>query len=322
MNYSLEKPLVSVRLMTFMHADYISEAIESCLMQKTTFQFEIVIGDDFSTDGTRDICLEYEKKYPDIIRVLNRPLHGDYWQKRQKFGRFYNFLNIVENCRGEYIALLDGDDYWTDSLKIQKQVDFLQENEDYTMCFTRFKIKNNVGELVEDNNEHYFLNQANVIDFDFEKFSKGWHIGTQTVMFRSNKDLFASLKKYKLTRDVHLYTELLLAGKGACLSDFCAIYRVTGEGVHTSQNYRSQILSVSHVYEELYTHHKQNNFLEFKYRKFLKIYLKQVASKKDIFKYLGAAFRSYRLTSNISYLKEDLKYLWETGYSGYKRNKV
>lgn len=119
---------VSVRLMTFNHAPFIREAIESILMQKTNFFVEVVVGDDFSTDGTLDIIREYRSTENIHIRILERKEGDIYHQERQKLGRIYNFQNILDNCTGKYIALLDGDDYWTDPLKLQKQVDFLEQN--------------------------------------------------------------------------------------------------------------------------------------------------------------------------------------------------
>jgi glycosyltransferase involved in cell wall biosynthesis len=125
-----EEPLLSVRLMTYNHEEYIAQAVESCVMQVCDFKFEVVIGDDFSTDKTLEIALKYQKKYPEIVRVLHRKKGDDYYVNRQKKGRLFNFIDIVNNCKGKYIALLDGDDYWTDPLKLQKQVDFLEANEE------------------------------------------------------------------------------------------------------------------------------------------------------------------------------------------------
>lgn len=136
----LNKALVSVRLMTYNHEKYIAEAIEGCLLQQCNFNFEIIIGDDFSTDKTLEICKKFESLHPDKIKVLNRKEGDNYWTNRQKLGRLYNFSDLLNNCKGKYIALLDGDDYWTDPLKLQKQVDLLEQNEDLSGCFHNVKV--------------------------------------------------------------------------------------------------------------------------------------------------------------------------------------
>jgi glycosyltransferase involved in cell wall biosynthesis len=128
--------MVSVRLMTYNHENYISTAMEGILNQKADFNIEIVVGDDFSTDKTLEIIKKFKNTENIKIRILDRPVGGDYWQKRKEKGRLYNFINILDNCRGKYIALLDGDDYWTDSLKLQKQVDFLETNENVNLVHT------------------------------------------------------------------------------------------------------------------------------------------------------------------------------------------
>ena len=135
-----KKPMVSVRLMTYNHEKYIAEAIEGCIMQKCQFDFEVIIGDDFSHDNTLKICKEYESRYPDLIKVLDRKEGDEYWSKRQKFGRLYNFSDILNHCKGKYIALLDGDDYWTDPMKLQKQVDLLEKNKELSACFHNVKV--------------------------------------------------------------------------------------------------------------------------------------------------------------------------------------
>ena len=132
MNFN-EDPLVSVRLMAYNHGTFLRQAIESVLMQRTNFPFELVIGDDFSSDNTSEVLNNY--KTDERINILKREKGDSYWHKRQKFGRMFNFVDIVNNCKGKYIALLDGDDYWTDPLKLQKQVDILEANSDYSLCF-------------------------------------------------------------------------------------------------------------------------------------------------------------------------------------------
>lgn len=119
---SNEKPLVSVCMITYNHEAYIAEAIEGVLMQQTDFPIELVIGEDCSTDGTREICLIYEQRFPDKIRVLPRA---------RNLGIVPNYVNTLKNCNGQFIALCEGDDYWINPQKLQYQVNFLLENPTY-----------------------------------------------------------------------------------------------------------------------------------------------------------------------------------------------
>lgn len=117
--------MVSVCCITYNHKQFIGEAIDGFLMQKTNFPFEIVIGDDCSTDGASEIMDAYKEKYPDKINLI---------RTGKNVGAHENMRNIIKTCAGKYIALCDGDDYWTDPYKLQKQVDFLEQNPEYVMC--------------------------------------------------------------------------------------------------------------------------------------------------------------------------------------------
>jgi glycosyltransferase involved in cell wall biosynthesis len=123
-------PKVSVGLITFNHAAYIGEALDGVLMQQATFPFEVVVGDDFSTDGTREILIKYAEAHPDKIRLLLP-------ERNQGMNR--NVAAILEACRGDYIALLDGDDFWTDPLKLQLQADYLDSAPECSTTFHRVK---------------------------------------------------------------------------------------------------------------------------------------------------------------------------------------
>jgi glycosyltransferase involved in cell wall biosynthesis len=132
---SSDVPKVSVRLPCYNEEKNIAQAIESILVQRTDFEIEIVVGDDFSTDKTSQIISEYAHKHPQVIRVLKREKGDHYNQLRQKYGRSYNYVDILYNCRGSYVAQLDGDDYWTSPDKLQRQADFLDANPDCSVCF-------------------------------------------------------------------------------------------------------------------------------------------------------------------------------------------
>ena len=125
---------VSVLIITYNHAPFIRQAIDSVLMQKTNFDFEILLGEDDSTDGTRQIVQEYHARHPDKIRLFLHDRKNVIYINGQPTGRA-NLAHSFKNARGQYIARLDGDDYWTSPDKLQKQVDYLDKNPHITFCF-------------------------------------------------------------------------------------------------------------------------------------------------------------------------------------------
>lgn len=131
----MSTPLVSVRIVTYNHEQYIAQAIQSALDQETSFPFEIVIGEDFSTDETRAIVRQFELRNPEIVRV-------NYHTENR--GRRFNFYNTLKDCKGKYIAILDGDDYWTTKDKLQSQIEYMESHPDVALCF------HEVSNLVED----------------------------------------------------------------------------------------------------------------------------------------------------------------------------
>lgn len=126
--------MVSIVCLTYNQEDHIREAIDSFLMQKTNFKFEIVIHDDASTDSTPQILEEYKMKYPDIIRIIR--------QKENLYSKqnlLYIYKQVIDSCKSKYISYCEGDDYYIDPYKIQKQVDFLEKNPSYVMVHTGYK---------------------------------------------------------------------------------------------------------------------------------------------------------------------------------------
>ena len=120
------EPLVSVLCLAYNHELFLAQALDSFLMQRTSFNFEIVVGEDYSQDGTASILAAYAQRFPGKIRPL--------WAE-QNLGMVANMRRTQAACRGKYIAICEGDDYWTDPEKLQKQVDFLQSNPEYVLSF-------------------------------------------------------------------------------------------------------------------------------------------------------------------------------------------
>lgn len=128
-----ESIIVSIKCTAYNHEKYIRETLEGFIMQKTNFRFEAIVHDDASTDNTADIIREYAEKYPDIIK----PIYETENQYSKKDGSLLRIMN--EASRGKYFALCEGDDYWTDPYKLQKQVDFLESHPDYVLCSHRYR---------------------------------------------------------------------------------------------------------------------------------------------------------------------------------------
>lgn len=210
------QPLVSVCMITYNHEKYIAQAIESVLMQKADFEYELVIGEDCSMDKTREIVRQYANKYGKQIKIL-LPTHN--------LGMIPNLINTISACNGKYIALLEGDDYWIDPYKLQKQVDFLEGNPEYVICFHCVKILEN-GEFSNNDITEKRYNQiekypANIIDL----LTIGNFIHTPSVVFRNIIKEYPQEYMFSPVGDYFLYVILAQNGYIKRLDDVMAVYR-------------------------------------------------------------------------------------------------
>lgn len=219
MGKEVVSPLVSIICNTYNHVNYIRQCLDGFLMQETNFPIEILVHDDASTDGTADIVREYEDKYPDLIKPIYQT--ENQYSKGVKVSLKYQY----SRAKGKYIALCEGDDYWTDPLKLQKQVDLLENNHEFVMC-SHFR------ELYhQEYNNFSFSENLTYVEYDLNNLIVGdWFYQPVTVVFRNIvSDLL--LDKHTINTDVVLYYHLLQQGKGVCLPEVMAVYRLHNGGV-------------------------------------------------------------------------------------------
>ena len=215
-------PMVSVHMITYNHEPYIAQAIEGVVKQETEYPFELIIGEDCSTDSTRKIVLEYQKKYPAIIRVIA-------WNKN--VGMIKNGKKAISACRGKYIAICEGDDYWIDLLKLQKQVIFLENNPDYGLVHSdcdklyqgsKKQIKNVNGTL-KKSYEKCFNPFNGILTGDYSIFTCSVMVRTSLYMKSIDTDIFNNPKN--LQGDLPAWLEMAKHCKFKYLKDSTTVYR-------------------------------------------------------------------------------------------------
>lgn len=216
--------MLSVCCVTYNHENYIAQAIEGFLMQRTAFKYEIIIGEDCSTDGTRQIVEEYALKHPDKIKLITSEFN---------VGAHKNEFRVIQEIKGKYIALCDGDDYWTDPLKLQKQVDFLEKNHDYIMCC-------HYSKRIRENNEIYYMNlNPKPIVYTFEDilFDNDFETVLLSVVVRNTPDVINMYKSdwyYKINapdRFLKLQATFTSGKKIYVLPEIMSCYRKHAGGI-------------------------------------------------------------------------------------------
>ena len=230
------KPIVSVSVATYQHENYIRQCLDGILKQKTAFEYEVIIGEDESDDNTRFICLEYANKYPDKIRLFLRNRKTSQCFLNNEFlGRFNGIWNRMSS-RGKYIAMCEGDDYWTDPLKLQKQVDFLEKNKEYGMVHTNFDTYyQNKNYFLENTHSVFNIDLKDDCTLDYWNFfgKEMATIKTLTVCFRNDllkKWQSTSPKNNWLIGDFPMYFYISLQSKVGYINESTSVYRSVPQG--------------------------------------------------------------------------------------------
>ena len=254
----MNKPLVSICCLTYNHAPFIRKCLDGFLMQQTNFPIEILIHDDCSTDGTTEIIREYEAKYPDLILPL---YEEDNQYSRGGAGKMdlYNY----NRARGKYIAYCEGDDYWTDPQKLQKQVDFMEANPEYSVCFHDFEIFDFRNNKWQKPSYTYGLITEGGIDVCADMFLRNANYGQPlTMVFRKLCFDYQWSKQYKYYRDTHEIYHLLGVGKGKILDFVGGVYNLHNGGVSTSMTTQMSAFTVRETYKELYQHNPKDRVIQ------------------------------------------------------------
>jgi glycosyltransferase involved in cell wall biosynthesis len=263
-------PCLSICIQTYEHVSFIRQCLEGLLLQKTTFPFEILLGDDGSTDGTRELCIAYAEKYPNKIRLFLHHRENNIKVNGSPTGRF-NFLYNLYNARGKYIALCEGDDYWTDPLKLQKQVDFLERQSDYIGCFHYTQTIKENGEL-----GRVFGLHSNKIDFvALDTFSSLALFHTSSLVFLRSAFIIPVWFTKVVSGDMALFSIIAAKGKLRCLPEIMSVYRKHKGGITNSpyvlNNYHTQRIRLIHYLNEFhnYKYQKAANVIIKGHRKYI-----------------------------------------------------
>lgn len=240
---------LSVLMVTYNHESYIAQALDSVLMQEVDFEYEIVVGEDCSTDSTRKIILDYYSKYPHKFKLL---LHDN------NQGACKNFLQSFKACNGDYIAYLEGDDYWTSKDKLQKQVDFLDSHPEYTICF------HNCEEFYDDGDKpswNYCTVGQKATSTLEDLLINCNFIPSCSVVFRNRLfDKFPDWYSELAIGDWTLHILNAQVGNIAYINEVMSRHRHHAGGVWSLRNQAKNILDVIYAYEVI------NNYLLYKYK--------------------------------------------------------
>lgn len=220
---------VAVWCITYNQKDFIKDALNGFVMQKTNFPFVVIVHDDKSTDGTSDIILEYAKKYPNIIIPVIES--ENQWSK----GGLKHIVNIMNSHYriGKYIAFCEGDDYWTSPDKLQTQIDFLESHPEYSMCFHSAKKKYECNSIA-------WINCENIGDKDYDATDLfvNWTVPTASVVCRKEAmEFYANIKGAERIQnyDIFIILSCAMTGKIRGISKQMSVYRIQGEGLTYNQ---------------------------------------------------------------------------------------
>lgn len=281
------QPKVSVCMITYNHENYIREAIEGVLMQQCDFEVELILANDCSTDKTDEVI-------QDILTNHPRASWIKYKNHTENKGMMPNFIWALEQCKGTYIALCEGDDYWTDPLKLQKQVDFLEGNQEYVLHFHNAEVIKNVKN--KKNERRRFYNVYNKTEYTANDVLASWIIPTASIVFRNVITKYPKFFKEAVFGDLALQVYLCEYGKMYALDEVMSIYRINDDSITIKS-----INNLKHSNKLIKQLELMNSFFDEKYNSEImkKIFLLNL-EKANYFKNKSILKQSYLFLKTIS----------------------
>jgi len=247
------EPLVSVQILSYNHVEGLSRAINSVLRQKTTFEFEIIVHDDASSDGSQELLENFLNLYPGKFKLILRK--ENYFCR---YGFCPIFKNVLELCTGKYIAMLECDDEWTDDNKLQMQVDLLEVHPEASLCSGGYiEERGEYRRIVYGRNEKLLLLESDSGSYFFftqKEWSRRWLTKTLTLLCRKDalNRLYEESSQYRWLRDIHISYYLLLEGCGIYIMQVLGTYHICNNGMFGSKQRRKQRYQHAHCYWELW----------------------------------------------------------------------
>lgn len=233
----MNNPKVSVFVITFNQVNFIKKALDSILNQKVSFEYEIIIGDDCSTDGTREILMLYKEKYKSIKLILHP----------ENIGSLNNQNSVLKACKGEFIAMCEGDDYWTNTEKLQLQVDLLCSKPEYSACFHQ---TNQIfeGEVKRDTSRIFgkYSNQTTFLTEDTIVSLSPWH--TSSFMFRSSAlKIPAWFNELRSSYDMALFSVISASGPIYGIPKVMSTYRKNIGGITNNKFFKRKLYHITRI---------------------------------------------------------------------------
>lgn len=249
----VKNPIVSVMMRAYNNEKYIKEAVDSVLSQKTDYPYEIIIGDDYSSDNTLSIALEYQKLNPQKIVVIHN-------EKNLRVAA--NTNEILKHCRGSYIAICDCDDFWQDEDKIQKQIEFMEHNVDVVATYHDEILVDEKGVCINDS----FIPIERKRNFSQDELRQGYWILTTTLCFRSiaNQDIITHMTNKVYNEDTFIISLLGNYGRGVYMQTIKpSAYRQQQSGVWSMQNSARRTLMILSTTGELMLYYRKKGNKQF-----------------------------------------------------------